>query len=98
MAIVKGVLAFKYYLYGRCFFIISDCKALEHFDCVMSPADIITRWLMTLSEYDFEFKHIQGKSNILADYFSRAPFPNIADLQENLELLSSDQVLPVDVV
>ena len=98
MAIVKDVLTFKHYLWGRRFFIISDCKVLEHFDHVVSPADIITRKLMTLSKYNFEFKHIPVKSNAVADYFSRTPFPNTANLQTNPELLSSDQILPVDVV
>ena len=95
-AIVKGVLALNNYLYGRHFFIISDCNSLEHFDYVVSPADIITRWLMTLIEYSFEFTHIPGKTNVLADYFLRTSFPNTAELHTNPEL-SSDQILPVDV-
>ena len=28
-------------------------------------------WLTILSEYDFEFKHIKGKKNIVADALSR---------------------------
>lgn len=97
MAITKGVLAFKYYLYGRPFFIVSDCKALEHFDRVVSPTDIVSRWLMTLKEYDLKFRHVSGKDNVLADYLSRTPFPDTANLQTNPELLMSKEILPVDV-
>lgn len=97
MAIVKGVCAFEYYLRGRHFFILSDSKPLKHFKKVVSPANIISRWLLTLGEYDFSFEHIPGKNNVLADFFSRTPFPDTEDLSNNPQLVNSEQVLPVDI-
>ena len=37
----------------------------------MSHAPKVTRWFLTLKEYDFILRHITGKINIIADVFSR---------------------------
>ncbi len=29
------------------------------------------RWQLTLQEFDFEYKHIKGEDNVVADAFSR---------------------------
>lgn len=97
MAIVKGVCAFEYYLRGRHFFILSDSKPLKHYSKISSPANITSRWLLTLGEFDFTFEHLPGKENILADFFSRTPFPDTVNLNNCPELMNSDQVLPVDI-
>lgn len=85
-AIYKGVIAFKQYLYNRKFTIISDSKPLKFYKKSSSPADLITRWLLELSEYSYDFHHIAGSRNLLADYCSRAPNPDIRDpvnIQDN---------------
>ena len=74
MAIVNCICAFRYLLYGRPFVIFSDSKPLVHFCKTESPAKMITRWLLELSEYTFSSQHIPGKFNILADYLSRMHF------------------------
>ncbi|GFY30248.1 hypothetical protein TNCV_4064991 [Trichonephila clavipes] len=43
----------------------------KYYTDLQNPANIITRWLMNLSEYEFEFQHVKGKNNLLADYISR---------------------------
>lgn len=76
-AIVSGVQYFKQYLYGRKFTILSDHKSLSYFLKLDSPAGRVSRWLLKLSEYTFDFQHIPGKNNILADYFSRENFETV---------------------
>lgn len=95
MAIFKGVVAFKYYLIGRRFYILSDSEPLKYYSKVESPANIVSRWLLALGEYDYDFTHVPGKQNLLADYFSRTPFPNTSDITTSPELLTSNQVLPL---
>lgn len=84
MAIHHGVVAFKTYLYNRHFFVVSDSKPLQNYRVTKSPADIITRWLMELSEYSYTFVHIPGVKNVLADYLSRIP-----DADNKTECLNS---------
>lgn len=96
MAITKGVEAFRYFLYGRHFTVLSDSKPLSHYKKTTSPADITTRWLLQLGEYSFTFKHIAGKENLLPDYFSRLHEPpTVEDITSNPNLLCSDEPLPV---
>lgn len=92
MAIYKGVMAFKTYLYNRKFTVISDSKPLRHYRKITSPADIVTRWLLALSEYTFDFKYIPGPENVLADYFSRAVDPDLAQPAINSD--DTDLILP----
>lgn len=97
MAIVKSVLAFKYYLYNRNFIILSDSKPLKNYKKVKNPADITTRWLLELSEYSFTFQHIPGKTNVLADYLSREDFSkNKQDIVTNPQLMfQKETVAPI---
>lgn len=95
MAIVKSVEAFKNYLYNRQFYILSDSKPLQHYKKTVSPANIITRWLLQLSEFSFLFKHIPGKYNLLPDYFSRDPTVVSQTLNTDPTLLDSHEILPI---
>lgn len=96
-AIFKGITSFKYQLYNRHFVVLSDAKPLNHYKNSSSPADIITRWLMEISEYSFSFEHIPGSENILADYISRIPVPSPSeDIITNPKLLETDEIIPVD--
>lgn len=96
MAIYKTVTAFKYYLYNRTFTVLTDSKPLTHFKKSALPTDITARWLLELSEYTINFKHIPGKENVLADYLSRLnEDPPQENLNNNKSLLSSVQILPI---
>ncbi|XP_015904967.2 uncharacterized protein [Parasteatoda tepidariorum] len=70
-AIFKSIIAFKQYLYNRKFVLQTDAKSLIHYKKVQSPADLITRWLLQISEYDFTIEHVPGSKNVLPDYLSR---------------------------
>lgn len=96
MALHHGILAFKNFLFNTNFFVLSDAKSIEKYKKNSNPADLVTRWLMELSEFSFTFQHIPGKSNLLADYMSRlTDAPHSIDLNSNPELLKSKHVLPI---
>ncbi|GFY22554.1 transposon Tf2-9 polyprotein [Trichonephila clavipes] len=71
LAIHNSVKYFREFLYGRKFTILSDHMNFKYHTDLQNPANIIARWLMDLSEYEFEFQHVKGKNNLLADYISR---------------------------
>lgn len=83
----KGITSFKYYLFGRHFLVLSDAKPLQHYTNSSYAADIMTRWLMELSEYDFSFKHIPGKQNVLTKCLSRNAQPSIQDLTSHPDIV-----------
>lgn len=93
-AILLAVRHYKVYLYGRKFIILSDCKSLNYLIKLDSPASRLSRWLLELSNYDFEFQHIKGSTNFLGDLLSRdiAHTVNVvkADIP-NLETIRSEQ-------
>lgn len=82
-AILLAVRHFKVYLYGRKFKIISDCKSLNYLVKLESPANRLSRWLLELSNYDYEFEHIKGSKNYLGDLLSR-------DISETVNLVKVD--------
>ena len=71
-AMVHCVNAFRPYVYGTKFKIVTDHRPLLWF----KSADLNTRvqkWRFKLSEYDYEIVHTSGKSNVVADAISRYP-------------------------
>ncbi|GBM41078.1 Retrovirus-related Pol polyprotein from transposon 412, partial [Araneus ventricosus] len=72
-AIYKSVHAFKTYLYNTNFKILTDSKPLLHYKKIASPTNIVSRWLLYLSEFQFTCEHIPDKENTLADFLSRFP-------------------------
>ncbi|GFR02650.1 hypothetical protein TNCT_249231 [Trichonephila clavata] len=56
---------------------------------LQNTANIVERWLMDLSEYEFDFQHVKGKNNLPADYISREKHGH-ADI-------SSDTILPASI-
>lgn len=99
MALYQSITAFKYYLYNREFVVLSDSKPLGKYKKCTNPADIVTRWLMELSEYSFTFHHVPGDTNVLADYLSREDFTeNQISLSTNPELINENNaIVPIDI-
>lgn len=71
LSLVWGCEKFSYYLLGRKFELLTDCKALKFiFSHKADPHARIERWALRLQPFDFELIHIDGTKNI-ADPFSR---------------------------
>ena len=73
LAMLRAIEFFKPYLWGRCFTVRTDCKALTHFRNLKVTSARHARWRTILGEYSFEVKHIPGTSNVEADFLSRTP-------------------------
>lgn len=70
LAVVWGINNFRQYLYGRKFKLFCDQKSLSY-ALKLKDSGRVTRWALSLQNYDFEIEHIPGKNNIPADVLSR---------------------------
>ncbi|GFU27003.1 retrovirus-related Pol polyprotein from transposon 297 [Nephila pilipes] len=89
LAIHNSVKYFREFLYGRKFTILLDHMNFKYHTNLQNPANIVARWLMDLSEYEFDFQHVKGKNNLLADYISREKHGH-ADM-------SADTIIPASM-
>ena len=71
LAIVWAVKMFRPYLLGKKFTIITDHSALTGLLKTSNPTGIIARWIIILTEYEFEIKYRPGRINESADFLSR---------------------------
>lgn len=73
LAIVKGVIHFHHWLYGRHFIIRSDHGSLRWITNLKNPEGQTARWLERLEEYDYTIQHRPGRVHSNADTLSRRP-------------------------
>lgn len=71
LAVIWAVKLFRPYLHGKKFMIITDHSALTGLLKTPNPTGLIARWIVTLSEYDFDIKYRPGRVNESADFLSR---------------------------
>ena len=70
-AVVFGVREFRHYLIGRPFTIYTDHSALTYLLNLKEPTGKLARWVMFLSQFDYNIKHRRGKIHCNADFLSR---------------------------
>lgn len=88
LALCKALRKLKYYVHGRRFKVETDAASLVWLlNQVPSdlPNAVMTRWLTWLRLFDFETKHIKGKTNIIADSLSRKPYDGENDDETDFE-------------
>ncbi|XP_064462940.1 uncharacterized protein K02A2.6-like [Ornithodoros turicata] len=91
LALVYSVKKFHYYIYGRCFGLVTDHKPLQ---TIFGPktgiptvaAARLQRWAITLSAYSFNLIYRPGQTNIEADCLSRLPLPATSEVMKEDEV------------
>ena len=71
LAIVKSVEHFSKFLYGKKFIIRTDHRPLSWIMNTAKPASRLARWLILLSNYEFDIDYRPGRVNSNADALSR---------------------------
>ena len=70
-ALVVALRKWHTYLYGNRFTVKSDHNPLKTMKDRKDPRGKTARWLMEMSEYDFDIEYIKGVDNTKADFLSR---------------------------
>ena len=78
LAVVFAITTFSMYLTGRKFTVYCDnssVKFLMNNKNKISPK--LSRWMLLLSQYDYELVHLKGEKNLVADCLSRRVYDQI---------------------
>ena len=71
LGVVWAIDQFRPYVYGRTFKVKCDHNPLVYLNNVKNKSSRLTRWRLSLSEYDFEIEYKKGVLNTNADALSR---------------------------
>lgn len=71
LAIVWSIKYFRPYLFGKKFIIKTDHKPLLYLFNMNDPSSRLTKFRLSLEEYDFEIEYVRGAENVTADALSR---------------------------
>lgn len=71
LAIIWALKKFSTYLRGARTIIRTDHQALTFMHTCKFTNNRITRWILSIQDYDIEVEHIKGSQNIVADVLSR---------------------------
>jgi hypothetical protein len=72
-AVVRAIKYFQHYFWGRKFFLVTDCRALAHWNTVKEISAVVERYLSFIQTFDIEFVHRPGHLIPVADALSRTP-------------------------
>ena len=71
LSLVRALKAFEHYVYGYTFVVITDCRALAHWNTTKSISRKVDRWLWFLQSFDIVFQHRPGRLLFTGDTLSR---------------------------
>lgn len=79
LAVVYACTHFKPYLYGKRFTLQTDHKPLQWLFTMKNANTRLMKWIFYLNDFEFDIKHIDGKTNYVADALSRIDLQNNTD-------------------
>lgn len=100
-ALIVCLKAFRHYLLGTHFTVITDCRALSHFNTTKEISPKVERWLSFIQSFDITFVHRDGNKIVTSDALSRderfhsktefkaGPYFNLQDATVNLTYVAS---------
>ena len=91
LGVLHAVEAFRPYLEGYHFELITDHASLQWLHKLKNPSGRLARWATALQQYDFHITHRKGKLMEAPDALSRSPLPSpevctsLIDLPEDIK-------------
>ena len=73
LAIIRALGAWKCYLSGRKFKVMTDHRSLQYFKTQPQLSGRQSRWKDIIANFDFDIEYIEGEKNQAADGLSRRP-------------------------
>ena len=71
LAIVWALEKWRFYLFGRAFIVYTDHQPLTYLQSVKNPKGRMARWIVRLTEFNFEVMYQRNPDNKVADCLSR---------------------------
>ena len=72
------------YLLGREVTVMTDHANLQWLTSISPQQSKLTRWCLSMAEFDFQIKHHAGSANVVPDVLSRAPLTHPSTFDEDL--------------
>ena len=97
--VLKAIRKFWYYLYGVRFVLETNASVLVaqlNQSGTDLPGALVTRWLAYINLFDFDVKHVSGKTHTAADGLSRRP-PTAQDLENARNKPDLEDVLDAEL-
>ena len=88
-AIIWSLQKMRSLLLGRRFTVLSDHQPLRYLFQAKEVSAKVSRWRISLADFDFEVKYTKGSDNVVADSLSR--MYSLAEVDEEIEISSSDE-------
>lgn len=86
LAVKESLLRFRYYLLGKTFKIVTDCKALQQSKDTQHLVPRVARWWLCIMEFDFIMEHRRESKMRHVDCLSRTPYEEPED-EEHQEIM-----------
>lgn len=96
LAVLHAVEAFRPYLEGYHFELITDHSSLKWLHKLKNPSGRLARWAVSMQQYDFTITHRAGRLMEAPDALSRNPVPD-SEMQEERTLPTSIIDLPEEI-
>ena len=80
---MHALIKFRTYLVGNKFVVKTDHNNLSYFLTQKDLNERQQKWVNKIQAFDFDFKYVKGKNNVVADALSRRPSISLMDVAEN---------------
>jgi RNase H-like domain found in reverse transcriptase/Reverse transcriptase (RNA-dependent DNA polymerase)/Integrase zinc binding domain/Integrase core domain/Ty3 transposon capsid-like protein/Chromo (CHRromatin Organisation MOdifier) domain len=95
LSVVNFITHFRYYLLGRSFTVVTDHKALLALRNFKNPTGRLSRWALTLSEYNFKIQYRPGVQHADVDALTRSTMMAMTNSANTIAQISTDSELIV---
>lgn len=94
LGVLFGIEKFRPYIEGSHFKLVTDHTALQWLQTTKNPTGKFARWILRISQYDFEVIHRPGSLMPVSDCLSRGPYNVKTETDIEIAACSLDMTVP----